>query len=82
MSNRHGGGTRHNGILAAARDGAGGGARTGKSTHIDEIKKRGVLRAAAIGEFPWLPENTTRQRAAVLRPGLDAGQRDTPSASA
>jgi len=31
----------------------------GKSTHIDDIKKRGVLRAAAIGEFPWLPENTS-----------------------
>ena len=26
---------------------------------MDEIKKRGVLRAAAIGEFPWLPENTS-----------------------
>ncbi len=26
---------------------------------VDEIKKRGVLRAAAIGEFPWLPENTS-----------------------
>ena len=31
----------------------------GKSKKIDEIKQRGVLRAAAIGEFPWLPENTT-----------------------
>ncbi|MBV9432109.1 MAG: transporter substrate-binding domain-containing protein [Hyphomicrobiales bacterium] len=31
----------------------------GKSKKIDEIKKRGVLRAAAIGEFPWLPENTS-----------------------
>src|SRR4051794_12903264 len=31
----------------------------GKSAKVDEIKKRGVLRAAAIGEFPWLPENTT-----------------------
>jgi len=26
---------------------------------FDAIKQRGVLRAAAIGEFPWLPENTT-----------------------
>jgi polar amino acid transport system substrate-binding protein len=31
----------------------------GKSKKIDEIKKRGVLHAAAIGEFPWLPENTS-----------------------
>jgi polar amino acid transport system substrate-binding protein len=31
----------------------------GKSKKIDEIKSRGVLRAAAIGEFPWLPENTS-----------------------
>ena len=31
----------------------------GKSKKIDEIKKRGVLKAAAIGEFPWLPENTS-----------------------
>ena len=31
----------------------------GKSKKVDEIKKRGVLRAAAIGEFPWLPENTS-----------------------
>jgi polar amino acid transport system substrate-binding protein len=31
----------------------------GKSKTIDAIKARGVLRAAAIGEFPWLPENTT-----------------------
>ncbi len=31
----------------------------GKSKKIDEIKKRGTLRAAAIGEFPWLPENTS-----------------------
>jgi polar amino acid transport system substrate-binding protein len=31
----------------------------GKSKHIDEIKKRGTLLAAAIGEFPWLPENTS-----------------------
>lgn len=23
------------------------------------IKERGALRVAAIGEFPWLPENTT-----------------------
>jgi len=31
----------------------------GTSARIDAIKKAGVLRAAAIGEFPWLPENTT-----------------------
>ncbi len=31
----------------------------GQSKKIDEIKKRGVLRVAAIGEFPWLPENTS-----------------------
>src|SRR4029453_9410063 len=31
----------------------------GASPKIDAIKKRGVLKVAAIGEFPWLPENTT-----------------------
>jgi polar amino acid transport system substrate-binding protein len=31
----------------------------GQSPKIDAIKKRGVLKAAAIGEFPWLPENTS-----------------------
>jgi polar amino acid transport system substrate-binding protein len=31
----------------------------GHSATVDKIKERGVLRAAAIGEFPWLPENTT-----------------------
>jgi polar amino acid transport system substrate-binding protein len=31
----------------------------GQSKTIDAIKQRGVLKAAAIGEFPWLPENTT-----------------------
>jgi polar amino acid transport system substrate-binding protein len=31
----------------------------GTSKTIDQIKQRGSLRAAAIGEFPWLPENTT-----------------------
>jgi polar amino acid transport system substrate-binding protein len=31
----------------------------GKSPKIDAIKQRGVLKVAAIGEFPWLPENTT-----------------------
>ena len=31
----------------------------GQSKTIDAIKARGTLRAAAIGEFPWLPENTT-----------------------
>lgn len=32
---------------------------SGKSPTIDKIKQRGSLRVAAIGEFPWLPENTT-----------------------
>ena len=31
----------------------------GASAKVDAIKARGTLRAAAIGEFPWLPENTT-----------------------
>ncbi|MGE4247712.1 MAG: substrate-binding periplasmic protein [Parvibaculaceae bacterium] len=31
----------------------------GQSAKIDAIKERGVLKVAAIGEFPWLPENTT-----------------------
>src|SRR5579872_2079229 len=31
----------------------------GKSKKIDAIKTRGALKAAAIGEFPWLPENTS-----------------------
>src|SRR5215471_971590 len=31
----------------------------GQSPTIDQIKQRGALNAAAIGEFPWLPENTT-----------------------
>ena len=31
----------------------------GQSPKIDAIKQRGVLKVAAIGEFPWLPENTT-----------------------
>ncbi len=31
----------------------------GQSKKIDAIKARGVLKAAAIGEFPWLPENTS-----------------------
>jgi len=31
----------------------------GQSAKIDAIKQRGTLKAAAIGEFPWLPENTT-----------------------
>ena len=31
----------------------------GQSAKIDAIKQRGVLKVAAIGEFPWLPENTT-----------------------
>jgi len=31
----------------------------GQSAKVDAIKQRGTLKAAAIGEFPWLPENTT-----------------------
>lgn len=31
----------------------------GQSKKVDEIKARGTLRVAAIGEFPWLPENTS-----------------------
>lgn len=31
----------------------------GESPKIDQIKERGTLLVAAIGEFPWLPENTT-----------------------
>lgn len=31
----------------------------GQSAKIDAIKARGTLKAAAIGEFPWLPENTS-----------------------
>ena len=31
----------------------------GKSAKIDAIEQRGALKAAAIGEFPWLPENTS-----------------------
>ena len=31
----------------------------GQSPKIDAIKERGTLKAAAIGEFPWLPENTS-----------------------
>jgi polar amino acid transport system substrate-binding protein len=31
----------------------------GQSPKIDAIKERGVLKVAAIGEFPWLPENTS-----------------------
>ncbi|WP_368904409.1 substrate-binding periplasmic protein [Taklimakanibacter lacteus] len=31
----------------------------GQSAKIDAIKQRGVLKVAAIGEFPWLPENTS-----------------------
>src|SRR5262245_47462352 len=34
-------------------------AAPGQSPKIDAIKQRGVLKVAAIGEFPWLPENTT-----------------------
>lgn len=31
----------------------------GQSPKIDAIKQRGILKVAAIGEFPWLPENTS-----------------------
>jgi polar amino acid transport system substrate-binding protein len=31
----------------------------GQSPKIDAIKARGTLKAGAIGEFPWLPENTS-----------------------
>jgi polar amino acid transport system substrate-binding protein len=31
----------------------------GESAKVDAIKERGVLKVAAIGEFPWLPENTS-----------------------
>lgn len=31
----------------------------GASPKIDAIKARGTLKVAAIGEFPWLPENTS-----------------------
>lgn len=31
----------------------------GQSKKIDAIRERGVLKVAAIGEFPWLPENTS-----------------------
>jgi polar amino acid transport system substrate-binding protein len=31
----------------------------GQSAKIDAIKARGTIKAAAIGESPWLPENTT-----------------------
>ena len=31
----------------------------GQSAKIDAIKARGTLKVAAIGEFPWLPENTS-----------------------
>jgi polar amino acid transport system substrate-binding protein len=31
----------------------------GKDAVVDKIRDRGVLKVAAIGEFPWLPENTT-----------------------
>ena len=34
----------------------------GESPKIDAIKARGTLLVAAIGEFPWLPENTTGSR--------------------
>ncbi len=33
----------------------------GVSKRIDDIKSRGVLRVAVLGEFPWLKENTSGQ---------------------
>ena len=41
----------------------------GQSPKIDAIKERGVLRVAAIGEFPWLPENTTGSGPQFSGPG-------------
>lgn len=41
----------------------------GKSAKVDAIKERGALRAAAIGEFPWLPENTTGSGPQFSGPG-------------
>ncbi len=43
------------GVLAAGTDVP----AAGQSAKIDAIKQRGTLKAAAIGEFPWLPENTS-----------------------
>ena len=54
----------------------------GKSKKIDDIKKRGVLRAAAIGEFPWLPENTSGSGPQVLRSRLGARERNREALSA
>ena len=31
----------------------------GKDSIVDRIRAAGVIKAAAIGEFPWLPENTS-----------------------
>lgn len=41
----------------------------GQSSKIDAIKERGVLKVAAIGEFPWLPENTTGSGPQFSGPG-------------
>ena len=41
----------------------------GESPKIDAIKERGSLRVAAIGEFPWLPENTTGSGPQFSGPG-------------
>lgn len=41
----------------------------GQSPTIDAIKERGALKAAAIGEFPWLPENTTGSGPQFSGPG-------------
>ena len=46
----------------------------GQSAKIDAIKQRGTLKAAAIGEFPWLPENTTGSGDQFCRSGLGSGQ--------
>ena len=45
----------------------------GQSPKIDAIKERGSLRVAAIGEFPWLPENTTGSGRSS-RPGMGSGR--------
>src|SRR5918995_2491401 len=41
----------------------------GQSPKIDAIKERGVLKVAAIGEFPWLPENTSGSGPQFSGPG-------------
>jgi polar amino acid transport system substrate-binding protein len=45
--------------IGAAGAGASAVPGPGQSKKVDAIKSRGTLKAAAIGEFPWLPENTS-----------------------